>query len=81
VPAEIFAEASTASETTTHAEQDVESLRVALGTDQAQATESPAPLEVAAESNPEAAPSSIGSEHEEAQQTVPDHDEVIAKVA
>jgi hypothetical protein len=63
-------------------DHDVDSLRVALGTDQAQASEAPAPL-VAAESNPGSESAGIGSEHvqEEPQQTVPEHDPAIAKVA
>ena len=63
-------------------DHDVDSLRVALGADQMQASEVPAPL-VASESNPAGDPAWMGSERgeEEPQQTVPEHDPGIAKVA
>jgi hypothetical protein len=63
-------------------DHDVDSLRVALGTDQAPASEASAPL-VATESNPAGEPAWLGSERgeEEPQQTVPEHDPGIAKVA
>jgi hypothetical protein len=84
VPAELLADAAPVTEaTSTDAEHDVDALRAALGTSEIQGTEPPAPLVAAAESNPEGAPSDFGSEHaqQESQQTVPDHDQVIAKVA
>jgi hypothetical protein len=63
-------------------DHDIDALRVALGADQVQPSEAPAPL-VATESNPAGEPAWIGSERaeDEPQQTVPEHDPGIAKVA
>jgi hypothetical protein len=63
-------------------EHDVDLLRVALGADQVQTSEAPAPL-VAPESIPASEPAWMGSERgeEEPQQTAPEHDPGIAKVA
>jgi hypothetical protein len=84
VPAEMVADAPPAFETTpTTADEDVESLRVALGTDQILAPETPTDPLVVAESNPATEVSGIAPEQlqPEPQQTVPEHDPAIAKVA
>jgi hypothetical protein len=84
VPVEMVADAPPAFETTpTTADEDVESLRVALGTDQILAPETPTDPLVVAESNPATEVSGIAPEQlqPEPQQTVPEHDPAIAKVA
>jgi hypothetical protein len=83
VPAEIAAAAPLPFETPAPGvDQDIDSLRLALGAAPVEANEPPAPL-VVAESNPTNEPPGIGSEHvqEEPQQTAPEHDPAIAKVA
>ena len=82
VPVEMVADSSPAPETASpDVDHDIDSLRVALRTVEAQASEAPAPLG-AAVSNPAGEPAWIGSERgEEPQQTVPEHDPGIAKVA
>jgi hypothetical protein len=82
VPAELLADAAATSEVAPiHAEQDFEPQHVVPAAASVPA-ESPIPL-VAAESNPEGAPSDFGSAHaqQESHQAVPDDDQVIAKVA
>jgi hypothetical protein len=84
VPVEMVADAPPAFETTpTTADEDVESLRVALGTDQILAPGTHTDPLVVAESNPATEVSGIAPEQlqPEPQQTVPEHDPAIAKVA
>ena len=80
VPVEMVADSSPALETASpDVDHDIDSLRVALRT--VEASEASAPLG-AAVSNPAGEPAWIGSERgEEPQQTVPEHDPGIAKVA
>jgi hypothetical protein len=83
VPAELLADAAATSEVAPiHAEQDFDPQHVVPAAASVQAAESPIPL-VAAESNPEGAPSDFGSAHaqQESHQTVTEDDQVIAKVA
>jgi hypothetical protein len=84
VPTVMLADVPPTSDTTpAGVEQEVDSLRVALGAAPVGETESPAPLVAAAEANWESADPGVGSEHVQAepQQTIPEHDQAIAKVA
>ncbi len=84
VPTEFAADVQPTFEATpASVEHDVDSLHVAFEAIPVEAIDTPAPLVAAAESNLESQLSGFGAEqaHEQQYQTVPEHDQGIAKVA